>query len=266
MAQSDILIATSIAPGGRENVQAAAVQSWLALGFDIVSLNTPEEIDALEKNFQGVKFIPQMRTAKLEIGRPVIYISDILHHLKQSQRKWVGIINSDIYLPPNQGLVDFVFRNISDSLLFGPRQEVPEFGSGNGHMDPFGFDFFFMDAGILRLWPEQKFCLGMPFWDLWFPLIPIFAGSGVKKLISPVAQHIPHPTQRDDSFFMFNNEFAEAVLPQLDHTEGGVEAYRALVRKAGTQEALEPLATYLDELTRHVIGYIDRKSEKITLG
>jgi len=264
-----ILIATSIVPGGRGNVQAAAVQSWLDIGFDVASLNAPEEIGALQGKFPGVDFITQMRTGKLETGKPVIYISDILHYLKQSGRQTVGIINSDIYLPANPALVDFLEKNAKGGLLFGPRQEVPKFESGEGNMDPFGFDYFFMDADILRIWPERKFCLGMPFWDLWFPLVPIFLGLPAKKLISPIARHIPHPTQRDDSFFMFNNEFMETMLPELGesfgaHIDGA--AYETLVAEAGTPEALEKLAAYLDEMTRTVIAYIDRNAEKIEIG
>lgn len=257
-----MLIATSIAPGNRIQVQAAAVQSWLDMGFEVASLNAPEEIDALQGNFPGVAFIPQLRTGKLEAGKPVIYISELLHHLRQSGRQTVGIVNSDIFFPANPRLLDFIAENTKGGLLFGARQEVPDFGASEGKMDPFGFDYFFMDGDILRVWPESRFCLGMPFWDLWFPLVPIFMGVPAKKLISPIAQHIPHPTQRDDSFFLFNNEFAEAVLPEL----GGGEAYRELVSCAGTPEGMEKLAIWLDELTRTAIGCIDGKAGKIALG
>lgn len=257
-----ILIATSIAPGARIAVQATAVQSWLDTGFEVASLNAPEEIDALQGQFPGVEFIPQLRTGKLEAGKPVIYISELLHHLRQSGRRTVGIVNSDIFLPPNPGLMEFAAENSTGGLLFGPRQEVPDFGASTGKMDPFGFDYFFMDGAILRIWPETRFCLGMPFWDLWFPLVPIFAGLPAKKLISPVARHIPHSTQRDDSFFLFNNEFAEAVMPQL----GGGESYKSLVAEASTPEGMEKLAIWLDGLTRTAIGHIDANTEKIEFG
>jgi hypothetical protein len=259
--QSKFLIATSIAPGTRIPVQAAAVQSWLDMGIEVASLNAPEEIDTLQGHFPGVEFIPQLRTGKLEAGKPVIYISELLHHLRQSGRQTVGIVNSDIFLAPKLGLMNFITENSQGGLLFGPRQEVPDFGASTGKMDPFGFDYFFMDATILRIWPEARFCLGMPFWDLWFPLVPIFAGRPAKKLISPVAQHIPHPTQRDDSFFLFNNKFAEAVLPVL----GGGETYKQLVLGASTPEAMEKLAVWLDGLTRTAIGHIDANAEKIEM-
>jgi len=256
-----ILIATSIAPGPRIPVQAAAVQSWLDMGFEVASLNAPEEIDVLQGHFPGTEFIPQLRTGKLEAGKPVIYISELLHHLRQSGRQTVGIVNSDIYLAPDPGLMEFATENCKGGLLFGPRQEVTDFGASTGKMDPFGFDYFFMDAANLRIWPETRFCLGMPFWDLWFPLVPIFAGLPVKKLISPVARHIPHPTQRDDSFFLFNNEFAKAVLPQL----GSIETYRQLVADASTPGAMEKLAVWLDTLSRTAINHIDEQAEKIAL-
>lgn len=255
------LITTSIAPGGRLEIQADAIQSWLDMGFEVTSLNAPEEIDGLRDEFSSVNFVPQLRTGKLETGKPVIYISDILHHLKQTGKKTVGIVNSDIYLPPSPGLMECLTTESKGGLIFGPRQEVTEFGSGDGKMDPFGFDYFFMDSEILRLWPETRFCLGMPFWDLWFPLVPLFSNVPTKKLNSPIAQHIPHATQRDDSFFLFNNEFAEVVLPKL----GDAMEYKSLVQTADTQEGMEKLAVWLDSLTRRVIGYIDGNAEKIEL-
>ncbi len=261
-----MLIATSIAPGSRIQMQAAAVQSWLDVGFEVSSLNAPEEIDALQGNFPGVEFIPQLRTGKLEAGKPVIYISELLHHLRQSGRQTVGIVNSDIFIPANPNLIEFIAENTKGGLLFGARQEVPDFGAGEGKMDPFGFDYFFMDTAVSPIWPESRFCLGMPFWDLWFPLVPLVADVPAKKLISPVARHIPHATQRDDSFFLFNNEFAEAVLPQLTHYQGGLAVYRALLKQANTPEGLEKLAEYLDKLTRYAIGYIDSNAKKIKIG
>jgi hypothetical protein len=259
-------IVTSIAPGQRQDIQNAAVESWLDHGFRVLSLNAYEEIEELRSIYQGIEFVPKERTAKSVTGRPVIFISDILDYLRHADGTVFGIVNSDIYLPPHDGLMEQLSQLASGGLAFGPRLEVDRLTSSEGYLDPFGFDYFFFDCQILRLWPEQKFCLGMPFWDLWFPLVPIFAGTPTKKLISPIARHIPHKTQRDESFFMFNNEFAEAVLPQLDIFKGGLAAYRTLVNGADTQKGLEILAEYLDELTRYVIGYIDEKAEKIEIG
>ena len=90
--ENSILIATSIAPYSRLNIQEKAISSWINHGFSVQSLNTVNEINLLQPKFPNVEFIIQARTASLAVGKPMIYISDILHHFRSQNHKIVGII------------------------------------------------------------------------------------------------------------------------------------------------------------------------------
>jgi hypothetical protein len=278
MNRYNTLIATSIAPGPRIDVQRRAVESWREAGLNFVSLNSPAEIEQLAARFPDVDFIPQFRDARLAVGKPVIYINDILQHFRNSGADRFGIINSDIFV--NGAAMDVVISQSENVFIACPRTEVENFGDATGSLDPIGYDAFFFARAALPVWNETQFCLGMPFWDHWFPMMPLLARHTCLKLHSPVFQHIPHPVSRDDSFFMFNDHFAGHMAAAMqDNSIGfgdGFQAHRfeSLRDTAAAAEAseaseeirldgLRELAVYYDELSRYTVKFIDEKFEKI---
>jgi len=279
--ENSILIATSIAPYSRLNIQDKAISSWIDHGFAVQSLNTINEINLLQPKFPNVEFIIQARTASLAIGKPMIYISDILHHFRSQNHKIVGIINSDIFLTNEFNLIEYFSIMAKNSLIYGPRTEVEDFNTSKGTLDPLGFDFFFFDRNFLNCWPETKFCLGLPFWDHWFPLIPLLLNLKVKCLKKEFALHIPHPTSRDDSFFAFNNIFASIVINLMEtNSEFGknfdTAAYQILTTNISDMDIenntrkieknnVDKLAIFYDDLTKFVIKFLSSRSERVSL-
>ncbi len=275
-----LLIATSIAPGGRVDVQRRAVESWRQAGLTFVSLNSPAEIERLAGDFSDVDFIPQLRDARLAVGKPVIYINDILQHFRESEADRFGIINSDIFV--NGTVMDFINSQPKDAIIACPRTEVDNFGDTSGSLDPLGYDAFFFNRAALPVWNETQFCLGMPFWDHWFPIMPLLAGLTCRKLQSVAFQHIPHPVSRDDSFFMFNDHFAGHMVAAMQENGIGfgdgfaaekfeiLRGAAVIVETSNLEEdirlnRIEELAAYYDELSRYVVKFIDEKFEKIEI-
>jgi hypothetical protein len=73
---------TSIAPGHKNyDSQLMAIESWITAGYEVVSLNAPEEISQLEA-FKNVKFIPTVRHNKKIFGKPYVIVSAIIDYLK----------------------------------------------------------------------------------------------------------------------------------------------------------------------------------------
>src|SRR5258708_34467970 len=81
-----IVVATSFPPklvranGGRpmEDYDRLCVQSWIACGFKIISLNAPDEIPALASRFPEVGFFPAGRNPSAVFGRKTPFIADLL--------------------------------------------------------------------------------------------------------------------------------------------------------------------------------------------
>ena len=291
---SKVLLGTSIAPNSRLKIQKSALESWAENGFDIVSFNTPNEILTLSKNFPAISFIPIMRTGEKYAGKPLPLISDILQHLNLADQKYCGIVNSDIYFSSSSPLSDVIKKYAKNSFVYGPRFDVNDLKSQEGKYDPLGFDYFIFDKRITNKWDDNRFCLGMPFWDHWFPLIPILNGHTVKKIIAPIARHATHPNSWGTSTLAFNDEFIRILIDYQMRdiqTQNNKKLNEILVAfkeieiqhpyyqiKAKLQEQpdqsldnpktysyIEDLAKLFDRVTRDTLKFIENHSEIIKL-
>ncbi|MAV88629.1 MAG: hypothetical protein CMM67_10335 [Rhodospirillaceae bacterium] len=284
---SEITIATSINPDSRIDIQKEAIESWIKAGFRVVSLNETNEIKKLSNTFRNIDFIPQIRTAKALFAKPYIYISDILAYLKTQNSRISGIINSDIYFKNTESFSSFLIQEAENSLIFGPRLEVKTFKSSDGKMDPFGFDYFIFDKKLMSDWKESRFCIGLPSWDHWFPLVSMFNGRNLKKIITPFALHTMHPVSLNRSVIPFNIELINQTINYVkvahkDHqnTESIkiinlfnqinlIEEYenilleledRKLLNYDKKLESLEKMATFCDKFSSYVIKFLNKNS------
>ncbi|MCW6050398.1 glycosyltransferase [Lyngbya sp. CCAP 1446/10] len=205
--KDDVIIVTSIAPNNYEK-QRAAIDSWQALGFSVVSLNIQSEIDQLQTLYANVLFHAVTRDAHSEAGRPLVYLDDMLLYLRQHGTKIGGIVNSDICLKADSNFRLFIAQESVNSLVFGNRinlasiddvylQQIDWIDNTVGKYEH-GFDYFFFDTSIIDLYPTDTFCIGMPWWDYWMPAALFPTNVNLKFLDSRVAYHVVHPTNFSD--------------------------------------------------------------------
>lgn len=194
---SGLTIVTSIAPKEIAK-QVRAVRSWHKLGFCVVSINSREETEILQEYFPDVNFVQAKRDAKSVLGKPFVYLDDILEYIGQANSEICGIVNSDIYLSGDDNIVSFIRSEAKNSLVYGSRIEVESLENLKGEVYKNGFDFFFFDRALVSQFPKSEFCIGATWWDYWVPLTAILAGYPVKKLVSPFAYHIKHPWKWDE--------------------------------------------------------------------
>ena len=284
---SEITIATSINPDSRIDIQKEAIESWIKAGFRVVSLNETNEIKKLSNTFRNIDFVPQIRTAKALFGKPYIYISDILACLRTQNSQISGIINSDIYLKNTESFSSFLIQEAENSLIFGPRLEVKTFKSSDGKMDPFGFDYFIFDKKLMSDWKESRFCIGLPSWDHWFPLVSMFNGRKLKKIMTPFALHITHTVSINRSVIPFNIELINQIINYIkpeDKTIKNIKSIKIiklfnkfdlvqeyenilfeienskLLDDEKKLESLEKMAIFCDKLSSYVIQFLNQNS------
>ncbi|PSB44138.1 hypothetical protein C7B67_22965 [filamentous cyanobacterium Phorm 6] len=211
------IIATSIAPGNIDN-QRAAVESWRALGFSPVSLNSPEEISQLQPIYENVTFHAVNRDARVEAGRPLVYLDDIFAYLGDRPTKICGIVNSDIRLKAGNDFLALICKEAENSIVFGSRVDVETSENTEGQFYAQGFDFFFFDKQLLEHFPTSQFSLGLPWWDLWIPLTAHQKNLNLKYLASPVAYHIKHQVNYINKFWQTKGiHFTEFFDRNLSH-------------------------------------------------
>ncbi len=210
------------------------VQSWLAAGFEVISVNAANEIAAIHKAYPDVMALPVATTAERFAKKPVPYIHDILKILRQAcearghavEDCTLGIANADIYFRNVPGLAEFIRREAQGCVLLGPRVDVVDAASFANYQPTgtetysIGYDYFFMSGGLLDCFADSPFCMGMPFWDYWMPLVAMLQGRPLKTLNSPVALHVAHETRWDDTIYLFFHALVAYVIELCRRTRG----------------------------------------------
>ncbi len=214
---SPIVIGTSLAPRDFD-LQRGSVDSWRALGFEVVSFNVADELDILRTEFPYLTFVPVERTAQTFVGRPLVFIGDMIRHFIDEGVAVAGLVNADIALRGHQDLRSFLANQARGALVFGHRQDIAEEQADRGTTYEIGFDYFFFDPDIYRDFNlDYRFCFGMPFWDYWLPVCSLLEGLTVKRLDSPIAYHVEHELNWDFTFFnSFGGEFYRSVAAALE--------------------------------------------------
>ena len=219
-------LATSLVPGRDESLQQINVRSWRDAGFTVLSVNGATEADALKTAFPDVEIIVAEKTAEQIAGKPVPFIHDLLNALKQwcanqgaaPGQCLVGIINADIFLRASPQLNLTLRNNIANTFILGPRVDVEDasmfksFAPTGGETFSVGYDYFLMPGDFLDDFEESPFAMGMPFWDFWFPLVALLNGRSLRSLNAPVALHVQHETEWDDTIYLFFHSLVAYVI------------------------------------------------------
>lgn len=155
-----MIFCTSISWSHRnEEIQSSCIKSWDGFG-KVYSFNSEEEIEQLEKKYEGVTFIEIKRTVMSLFGKPLTPINYFIDFAIENKEDLV-IINSDIlikYLPvfKKDGVTMITRNDYSDNI---------EHSTAFVH----GYDLFHIPFGLLSIYPPLPYGLGSTFWDISLP-------------------------------------------------------------------------------------------------
>ncbi len=193
--KNKIVCITSIAPNHHNNdIQLQAVQSWINLGFKVISINSKSECEALENFYPDVLFVPTTRTMELTYGRPVVSISAALDLCKLQEEDNFLLINSDIELVADDGLIGRIKYQMEKKVIIGNRYNYSD-SKDQSSLFISGFDFFFINKNFLSLFPQSLFAFGQCHWDYFIPYTSMKAGIETILLENKIAFHKDHPVQ-----------------------------------------------------------------------
>lgn len=218
------VVVTSLTPRNLEQ-QMVAMNTWREGGFRIVSINAVDEIAVLANHFPHIEFVAAARDARERYGKPYIYFDDVLSFFEKRDIPVCGIVNSDIFLI-NNGLKTLIDREVEESMIFGSRLDVDQPLSQAREYDK-GFDFFFFDRRLINVYPRQtEFCLGMPWWDYWAPLVPLMHKFTAKRITSPTVMHIKHDTCWSwENWYSMGQEMGKTFKPPFELTSETMMKY-----------------------------------------
>ncbi len=185
---------TSIAPGHKNfDNQAKAIESWVNAGYEVVSMNSEEEIELL-KDFKNVKFVSTLRHNKHMFGKPYVIVSAIIDYLKEVKSEHSLIINSDIIINDTNNITESLKARSEEGIIVMNRGDFQEDMSQFKAYDK-GFDGFFINGKDLYVFPQTILCLGQCHWDFWLPYIASMGGIKLIKLKEPYIFHAVHSIQ-----------------------------------------------------------------------
>lgn len=211
---------TSISPSHKNfDVQITAVESWTKAGYEVVSLNSADEISLL-KDFKLVKFVKTNRHNKKIFGKPYVLVSAIIDYLKEVESEYSLIINSDIIIKDENNYVNGLKEMSEGGIVVFNRVDY-ENDINVGVVYELGFDGFFINGKHLDAFPQSILCLGQCHWDLWLPYVASLNGVNIIRSKQNYLYHKKHSTQYSKENWIRTAEIFRAELGIFKYSNVG---------------------------------------------
>jgi hypothetical protein len=247
-------LVTSIPPAmsrlndGREigsEYQLACIHSWIASGFEPISLNAAGE-DLPVAAVPLVRSVHIERDARSITDKPQVFFSDLLHcAVRESRCEPFVITNADMLLG---SIGDVVSRLTLGECLVCRRVDVDHPDQRTGTIWFSGYDLFAAHAvDAVNLKPSQL-VFGSPWWDHYFPLAMLGTGCRLKQRTEPVAFHLKHERKWGWDIWetlgnTFLAEIAHYPLPGAYSRAIAPQSWlRGIIRRRTTQRPLDRVA------------------------
>jgi hypothetical protein len=181
-------IFTTINPNDLSDTQLNAISSWTKK-YKVYSVNRKEEIERIKDIYKDVNFIETDDTY-LYKNKKLIKLNSILDSIEKVSNGISAIINSDIILNDEVEL-NIKNRYLINGIFIGTRYELD-----NGEKYPFiyGYDIFIFNSKYAPLFKNEKYVIGMPWWDYWIPICALKNRLNVYHIKDEIIYHKTHET------------------------------------------------------------------------
>lgn len=208
----DIRLATSLSPKGGP-AQRDAMTTWRGFATEMISVNTAEEIAVLAPDYPDFRFVETRRNGRDVIGKPLVFIDDILDALAATGAPLLGIVNADIRLLDADRLRADLLAAGAKALTLCHRMDLDGETDAVGPTYFMGFDAFFFPPERVPLFSGSRMLLGAPWWDYLFPALAAHQGLPVRIPDVAVLGHVRHAINWSLASFVATGQiWLEAIL------------------------------------------------------
>lgn len=214
---------------------AKCIQSWRRNGFNPISINRPDEVDAIRAmHLIDVIGVPQDEAMiPNKYGPSLGSIFDTL-----SWDEPAAIINADIYMRRGLDLAREIAALARKALVAARRTDVKTMRSRRGYIYPYGYDFFaFTPSRISKTIRDKRlrsFQLGVPWWDYVFPIMASNEVPGFRIKESFIV-HQKHEER-------WNIELYEQLAAEACRTLSQIHEVYAPILNSGIDKIADPTA------------------------
>lgn len=191
-----MIIFTTINPNDFSDTQLNAISSWTKK-YKVYSVNRKDEIERIKDIYKNVNFIETDDTY-LYKNKKLIKLNSILDSIEKVSTGVSAIINSDIIL--TDGLdINIKNRYLINGIFIGTRYELD-----NGEKYPFiyGYDIFIFNSKYAPLFKNEKYVIGMPWWDYWIPICALKNRLNVYHIKDEIIYHKTHETNYEHKIWL----------------------------------------------------------------
>ena len=182
------------------------MESWRQAGFRFVSLNFPEEIECLKKDFGSLtEFRPAGRSSKYAGNRKLVLVADLLEASFDAGEGPAFVLNADICLTADSARLR---RCPPDAAVLLPRWEVDAVSAKGAEKNPWGWDGVLVGRNLRGRFSNPSFGLGLPWWDYWIPFRALYLRAELFEPGERLATHVRHPEK-------WNERDREALTPEM---------------------------------------------------
>lgn len=185
---------TSIAPKHiNGDIQKLAIDSWVALGFKVYSLNCKKEIESYGVNYPNVEFI-ESPTMEAIFSKPLIGLRTMLDFANSQEDNEICFINSDILLFDTFNVLPTIKSRLPNEATIVQRKDfINDINVNRTFRD--GIDVFFVHKNYLHLIKDDGFAISQCWWDYTIPYSLMKENKVVYLLKEPLAYHRMHNSQ-----------------------------------------------------------------------
>lgn len=203
-------IFTTINPNDNLEVQSRAISSW-SNKYKVYSVNTKQEIEKIDYLYPEVNFIETNDTFDYKTKK-LIKLNSILSAIEEKtldKNEEVAIVNSDIILNGDLS-ININKRYLINGLFIGTRYELD---GSKKYPFIYGYDIFIFNSKNTKIFKNDNYVIGMPWWDYWFPLICIKNGMNLYHIKDELIYHKTHKTNYDKNiWFEFGKKLHKDII------------------------------------------------------
>jgi hypothetical protein len=198
------VVVTSLIPRACRQ-QSAAVNSWHNHGFEVVSVNTPEEIETTRFLYPQVDRWIAESDLPPHYGKKTQWIHRLIQvSLELSKDVW--IINSDCLLIGDQSIT-------RAAMSRGPAI-IPRFNYerslDDAEQEQWGLDAFYLPKDLAAQIPETCYAIGIPFWDYWLAWW-LEQRRRISWVGAKILYHKSHPLRWSTEEWLFGRDWFQAT-------------------------------------------------------
>ena len=181
------------------------VNSWKDAGYTIYSVNSDKESAKVAELYPDINIIETVRDGFEKVGRPLVYVSDIINLAKHSNESAFAIVNADIMFLKDAGSI---LKNWEpeEGFAYSTRLDIDDLSGNNPRLHG-GVDFIILRTSDLVDLSLPDILFGTPWWDYWLPCSLNCRGVKGRRLSvnnKPVIAHLFHDERWSHSDFLDN--------------------------------------------------------------